>query len=78
MPEVMRLLCSEPSNFASVYTVALHIGEVPAPAPGPTAGARRPLVGAAWHLRQPQVEPSLSRPVPAQPHDADVRRACVA
>ena len=87
-------LRSEPSNFASVETIALHIGEVPASAmgarrrraPGPAAGP----IGAAWHRPwsgghgagapgwDVAVEPSLSMPVPAQPHVGEVRRACVA
>ena len=38
----MRLLRSEPSNFASIETIALHIGYVPAPAQG---AHRRPAPG---------------------------------
>ena len=67
---------------------------VPAPVPGarsrPPRDRRRALIGAAcWaaragpggpdHDRGPrQVEPSLLRPVPAQPHVDEVRTACVA
>ena len=40
----MRLLRSEPSNFASIETIALHIGGVPAPAQG---AHRRPAPGPA-------------------------------
>ena len=67
---------------------------VPAPVPGarsrPPRDRRRALIGeACWasragpggpdHDRGPrQVEPSLLRPVPAQPHVDEVRTACVA
>ena len=84
----MRLLRSEPSNFASIETIALHIGGVPAPAQG---AHRRPAPGPAaapdWGgLAQAlimiggprQVEASLSRPVPAQPRVGEARTACVA
>ena len=69
----MLLLRSVLSNFASVETIALHIGEVPAPALG---ARRRPAPGPA--ARPDWGRARSSRRCPSRAVAVEARAACPA